>query len=39
MTEEQVRAVGPAFARYLGGVERHFDPRSVEHLRNYCRGC
>jgi SRSO17 transposase len=38
MTEEQVRAVGPAFARYLGGFERFFDPRSVEHLRSYCRG-
>ena len=38
MTEDQVRAVGPAFARYVGGFERHFDPRSVEHLRSYCRG-
>jgi SRSO17 transposase len=38
MTEEQVRAVGPAFARYLGGFERLFDPRSVGHLRTYCRG-
>jgi SRSO17 transposase len=38
MTEEQVRAVGPAFARFLTGFERHFDPRSVPHLRNYCRG-
>jgi len=38
MTEEQVRAVGPAFARYLGGLERFFDARSVEHLRTYCRG-
>jgi SRSO17 transposase len=38
MTEDQVRAVGPAFARYLGGFERYFDPRSVEHLRAYCRG-
>lgn len=38
MTEEQVRAVGPAFARYLGGFERFVDPRSVEHLRSYCRG-
>lgn len=38
MTEDQVRAVGPAFARYLGGFERFFDPRSVDHLRTYCRG-
>jgi SRSO17 transposase len=38
MTEEQVRAVGPAFARYLGGFEPYFDPRSVDHLRVYCRG-
>ncbi len=38
MTEDQVRAVGPAFARYLGGFERYFDPRSVGHLRSYCRG-
>jgi SRSO17 transposase len=38
MTEEQVRAVGPAFARFLGGFERFFDPRSVDHLRTYCRG-
>ncbi len=38
MTEDQVRAVGPAFARYLGGFERFFDPRSVGHLRAYCRG-
>ena len=38
MTEEQVRAVGPAFARYLAGFERFFDPRSVPHLRDYCRG-
>jgi hypothetical protein len=38
MTEGQVRAVGPAFARFLGGFERFFDPRSVEHLRNHCRG-
>lgn len=38
MTEEQVRAVGPAFARYLAGFERFFDPRSVDHLRAYCRG-
>jgi SRSO17 transposase len=38
MTEDQVRAVGPAFARYLGGFERFFDPRSVDHLRAYCRG-
>ncbi len=38
MTEEQVRAVGPAFARYLGGFERFFDPRTVGHLRSYCRG-
>ncbi len=37
MTEEQVRAVGPAFARYLGGFESYFDPRSVDHLRAYCR--
>ena len=38
MTEEQVRAVGPAFARYLSGFESCFDPRSVDHLRAYCRG-
>jgi SRSO17 transposase len=38
MTEDQVRAVGPAFARYLSGFERFFDPRSVGHLRAYCRG-
>ena len=38
MTEDQVRAVGPAFARFLGGFERSFDPRSVDHLRNDCRG-
>ncbi len=38
MTEDQVRAVGPAFARYLGGFERFFDSRSVGHLRSYCRG-
>ncbi len=38
MTEEQVRAVGPAFARYLGGFESYFDPRSVDHLRAYCQG-
>lgn len=38
MTEEQVRAVGPAFARYLTGFERFFDPRSIDHLRTYCRG-
>jgi len=38
MTEEQVRAVGPAFARYLGGFESYFDPRSVDHLRAYARG-
>jgi SRSO17 transposase len=38
MTEDQVRAVGPAFARYLAGFERFFDPRSVDHLRVYCRG-
>jgi hypothetical protein len=37
MTEDQVRAVGPAFARFPGGFERFFDPRSVEDLRNYCR--
>lgn len=38
MTEEQVRAVGPAFARYLREFEGYFDPRSVDHLRAYCRG-
>ena len=38
MTEDQVRAVGPAFARYLSGFERYFDPRSVPHPRNYARG-
>jgi hypothetical protein len=38
VTEEQVRAIGPAFARYLVGFERFFDPRSVEHLRAYGRG-
>lgn len=38
MTEEQVRAVGPAFARYLDGFASGFDPRSVDHLRTYCRG-
>ena len=38
MTEEQVRAVGPAFARYLDPFEGSFDPRSVDHLRTYCTG-
>ena len=38
MTEDLVRAVGPAFARYLSGFERHFDSRSIAHLRNYTRG-
>jgi SRSO17 transposase len=38
MTEDQGRAGGPAFAHYWGGFERYFDPRSVGHLRNYCRG-
>ncbi|MDY3559289.1 hypothetical protein R5W23_000262 [Gemmata sp. JC673] len=38
MTEDQVRAVGPAFPRYLCAFEPLFDPRSVDHLRAYCRG-
>ena len=38
MTEDQVRAVGPAFAEYLAGFEGYFDPRSVDHLQAYCRG-
>lgn len=38
MNEEQVRAVDPAFTRYLGRFESYFDPRSVDHLRAYCRG-
>lgn len=38
MTEQQVRDPGPAFATYLRGYERYFDPRSAAHLRDYCRG-
>jgi SRSO17 transposase len=39
MTEQQVRDLGPAFARYLDAFRDHFaDHRAVEHLRAYCRG-
>src|SRR5438552_4027051 len=38
MTEAPVRAVGPAFARYLAGFEPCFAARRVGHLRNSCRG-
>ncbi len=39
MTEQQVRDLGPAFARYLDTFRDHFaDHRAVEHLRAYCRG-
>jgi SRSO17 transposase len=38
MTEQQVRDLGPAFAAYLRRFEPIFDPRSVGHLRDYCRG-
>jgi SRSO17 transposase len=39
MTEQQIRDLGPAFARYLDGFRGCFaDHRAVEHLRSYCRG-
>jgi SRSO17 transposase len=39
MTEQQIAAIGPAFATYLAGFRAAFaDERAVEHLRTYCRG-
>ena len=39
MTEQQIRDLGPAFARYLDSFRDCFaDHRAVEHLRAYCRG-
>src|SRR6478609_11880617 len=39
MTEQQIRDLGPAFARYLDSFRDCFaDHRAVEHLRSYCRG-
>jgi SRSO17 transposase len=39
MTEQQIRDLGPAFARYLDGFRDCFaDHRALEHLRAYCRG-
>jgi SRSO17 transposase len=39
VTEQQIRDLGPAFARYLDSFRDCFaDHRAVEHLRAYCRG-
>src|SRR5262245_23778023 len=39
MTEQQIRDLGPAFARYLGGFRRFFaQARTAGHFADYCRG-
>jgi SRSO17 transposase len=39
MTEQQIAALGPAFAGYLRGFERYFlQERTIGHYRDYCRG-
>jgi SRSO17 transposase len=39
MTEQQIRELGPAFARYLGGFRRFFAQcRTAGHFGAYCRG-
>jgi len=39
MTAQQIRELGPAFARYLGGSRRFFaQARTAGHFADYCRG-
>jgi SRSO17 transposase len=39
MTERQIRELGPAFARFLGGFRRFFaQARTAGHFADYCRG-
>lgn len=38
MTQQQLRCLGPAFARYLDGFRDPLaDHRAVGRVRNYCR--
>src|SRR4051812_41572351 len=39
MTEQQIRDLGPALARFLGGFRRFFaQSRTAGHFADYCRG-
>jgi SRSO17 transposase len=39
MTEQQIRELGPAFARFLGGFRPYFaQGRTAGHFGDYCRG-
>ena len=39
MTEQQIAALGPAFAAYLARFRRHFaQARTAGHFRDFCRG-